>query len=214
LSEKESNEVPVEVNSEEESEDKLNSLSPQIKSKEKLAGLPLQKESGESEEEPELSLEELKKLLSQEKEKTMEYELKFKRALADLQNLDRKTKSDIESGINTKIDQFMIEFLQIYDDFVRAKEAFSKNNVNVEGLDSILKNMDSLLLKNNVSTIDALGKIFDPKLHEAISIIEDSTLEENTITKELRKGYISHNRVIRPTLVEISKKTKSEQLGE
>jgi len=201
LSEEESNEVPVEVNSEEESEEKLD-------------GLPLQKESEESEEESELSLEELKKLLSQEKEKTMEYESKFKRALADLQNLDRKTKSDIESGINTKIDQFMIEFLQIYDDFVRAKEAFSKNNVNVEGLDSILKNMDSLLLKNNVSTIDALGEIFDPKLHEAISIIEDSTLEENTITKELRKGYISHNRVIRPTLVEISKKTKSEQLGE
>jgi len=201
LSEEESNEVPVEVNSEEESEEKLD-------------GLPLQKESEESEEEPELSLEELKKLLSQEKEKTMEYESKFKRALADLQNLDRKTKSDIESGINTKIDQFMIEFLQIYDDFVRAKEAFSKNNVNVEGLDSILKNMNSLLLKNNVSTIDALGEIFDPKLHEAISIIEDSTLEENTITKELRKGYISHNRVIRPTLVEISKKTKSEQLGE
>ncbi len=201
MSDEESNEVPVEVNSEEESEEKLD-------------GLPLQKESEESEEEPELSLEELKKLLSQEKEKTMEYELKFKRALADLQNLDRKTKSDIESGINTKIDQFMIEFLQIYDDFVRAKEAFSKNNVNVEGLDSILKNMDSLLLKNNVSTIDALGEIFDPKLHEAISIIEDSTLEENTITKELRKGYISHNRVIRPTLVEISKKTKSEQLGE
>ena len=201
MSDEESNEVPVEVNSEEESEEKLD-------------GLPLQKESEESEEEPELSLEELKKLLSQEKEKTMEYELKFKRALADLQNLDRKTKSDIESGINTKIDQFMIEFLQIYDDFVRAKEAFSKNNVNVEGLDSILKNMDSLLLKNNVSTIDALGEIFDPKLHEAISIIEDSTLEENTITKELRKGYISHNRVIRPTLVEISKKTKSEKLGE
>ncbi len=198
MSEEESNEVPVEVNSEEESEDKPDSLPPKI----------------ESEEEPELSLEELKKLLSQEKEKTIEYEFKFKRALADLQNLDRKTKSDIESGINTKIDQFMIEFLQIYDDFVRAKEAFSKNNVNVEGLDSILKNMDSLLLKNNVSTIDALGEIFDPKHHEAISIIEDSTLEENTITKELRKGYISHNRVIRPTLVEISKKTKSEQLGE
>jgi len=181
LSEEESNEVPIEVNSEEE---------------------------------PELSVEELKNLLSQEKEKTIEYELKFKRALADLQNLDRKTKLDIESGVNTKIDQFMIEFLQIYDDFVRAKEAFSKNNVNVKGLDSILKNIDSLLLKNNVSIIDALGEIFDPKLHEAISIIEDSTLEENTITKELRKGYISHNRVIRTTLVEISKKIKSEKLGE
>jgi len=198
LSEEESNEVPVQVKSEEESEEKLDDLL-------------LQKESTE---EHELSVEELKNLLSQEKEKTTEYELKFKRALADLQNLDRKTQSDIQNGVNTKIDQFMIEFLQIYDDFVRAKEAFSKNDVNTEGLNSILKNMDSLLTKYNVTPIDALGEIFDPKLHEAISIIEDSTLEENTITKELRKGYISHNRVIRPALVEISKKTDSEKLGE
>jgi len=198
LSEEESNEVPVPVKSEEESEEKLDDLL-------------LQKESTE---EHELSVEELKNLLLQEKEKTTEYELKFKRALADLQNLDRKTQSDIQNGVNTKIDQFMIEFLQIYDDFVRAKEAFSKNDVNTEGLNSILKNMDSLLTKYNVTPIDALGEIFDPKLHEAISIIEDSTLEENTITKELRKGYISHNRVIRPALVEISKKTDSEKLGE
>ncbi len=198
MSEEESNEVPVQVKSEEESEEKLD-------------GFPLQKES---EEEHELSVEELKNLLSQEKEKTTEYELKLKHALADLQNLDRKTQSDIQNGVNTKIDQFMIEFLQIYDDFVRAKEAFSKNDVNTEGLNSILKNMDSLLTKYNVTPIDALGEIFDPKLHEAISIIEDSTLEENTITKELRKGYISHNRVIRPALVEISKKTNSEKLGE
>lgn len=185
MSKKESDEIPVEI----KSEDELN-------------------------EESEPSIEELNKLLLQEKEKTADYESKLKRALADLQNLERKTKSDIENGINTKIDQFMIEFLKIYDDFIRAKEFFSKNNVNTEGLESILKNMNSLLSKYNIFPIDALGEIFDPKLHEAISIIEDSTLEENTITKELRKGYISHNRVIRPTLVEISKKIKSEKLGE
>ncbi len=197
MPEEESNEIPVQVKSEEKPEETPD-------------GLPLQIEA----EEPELSAEELKNLLSQEKEKTIEYELKLKHALADLQNLDRKTQSDIQDGVNTKIDQFMIEFLQTYDDFVRAKEAFSKNDVNTEGLNSILKNMDSLLIKYNITPIDALGEIFDPKLHEAISIIEDSTLEENTITKELRKGYISHNRVIRPTLVEISKKTNSEKLGE
>ncbi|KKM64314.1 hypothetical protein LCGC14_1502590, partial [marine sediment metagenome] len=123
MSEEESNKVHVEVNSEEESEDKPDSLSPQIESEEKLGGLPLQKES---EEENELSVEELKNLLSQEKEKTMEYELKFKHTLADFQNLEKKTNSEIQNRVNTKIDQLMIEFLQIYDDFVRAKEVFSK----------------------------------------------------------------------------------------
>ncbi|MCH8860809.1 MAG: nucleotide exchange factor GrpE, partial [Thaumarchaeota archaeon] len=44
--------------------------------------------------------------------------------------------------------------------------------------------------------------------HEAISVVEDSSLDDGTITKEIRKGYISHNRVIRPTIVEISKKLK------
>ncbi len=196
MSKKESNEVPVEVKSDDGSNEELEISLNKLKEK------------------SEPSVDELKQLLSLEKEKTAEYELKLKHALADLQNLERKTKSDIESGVNTKIDQLMIEFLQIYDDFIRAKEAFSKIDVNTEGLNSILKNMNSLLKKYNIIPIDALGEIFDPKFHEAISIIEDSMLEENTITKELRKGYISHNRVIRPTLVEISKKQQSEKLGE
>ncbi|MGI0057516.1 MAG: nucleotide exchange factor GrpE, partial [Nitrosarchaeum sp.] len=100
----------------------------------------------------------------------------------------------------------MLDFLKIYDDFMRAKQVFTENKINTEGLDSILKNMDSLLVKYNVTSIDALGEIFDPNFHEAISIITDSELDDNTITKELRKGYISHKRVIRPSLVEISKK--------
>ena len=152
------------------------------------------------------SLEELQNLLEEEKKKSEDLENKLKYALADFQNLNKKTQAEIQNGINTRITQFMIEFLKIYDDFIRAKEVFSKNEGNIEGLDSIVKNMDSLLDKNNVNPIDALGEIFDPKLHEAISIINDPKLDDNTITKEIRKGYISQTKVIRPSLVEISKK--------
>ncbi len=152
------------------------------------------------------SSEEFQNLLEEEKQKSEDLENKLKHALADFQNLNKKTQSEINNGINTKLAQFMIEFLKIYDDFVRAKEVFSKDTGNIEGLDSILKNMDSLLEKNNVIPIDALGEIFDPNLHEAISIIIDPKLDDNTITKEISKGYISHNKIIRPTLVEISKK--------
>jgi molecular chaperone GrpE len=162
----------------------------------------------------ELSVEELDDLLKQEKQKVTDYEQKLKHTLADFQNLERKTKTDIENGVNLLIDEFMIDFLQIYDDFVRAKQVFSESKINTDGLNSILKNMDSLLSKYKITSIDALGEIFDPKLHEAISITEDSTLDDDTITKEIRKGYISHNRVIRPALVEISKKSKLEQSSE
>ncbi len=150
--------------------------------------------------------EDASKLLELEKQKSFEYEQKLKLVLADFQNLTRKTKSDIENGINSGINKFAIDFLKIYDDFVRAKEVFSDSKINSEGLDSILKNMDGLLQKYHIEPIDALGEIFDPNFHEAISIIDDPELDDGTITKEIRKGYISHKVVIRPTLVEISKK--------
>jgi molecular chaperone GrpE len=152
------------------------------------------------------SNEKLLKLLDLEKQKTSEYEEKLKYVLADFQNLNRKTQSDIENGVNTKVDEFIFDFLKIYDDFIRAKEVFSEDKINVDGLNSILKNMDSLLKKYQVIPIDALGEVFDPNFHDAISIITDIDLDDNTITKEIMKGYISQKRVIRPTLVEISKK--------
>ncbi len=157
------------------------------------------------------SLDEFRNLLEEEKKRSEDLENKLKHALADFQNLTKKTQLEIKNGINTRITQLMIEFLKIYDDFIRAKDVFSKNEGNIEGLDSIIKNMDSLLEQNNVNPIDALGEIFDPKLHEAISIINDPKLDDNTITKEIRKGYISHTKVIRPSLVEISKKQGETQ---
>jgi molecular chaperone GrpE len=157
------------------------------------------------------SLDEFRNLLEEEKKRSEDLENKLKHALADFQNLTKKTQLEIKNGINTRITQLMIEFLKIYDDFIRAKEVFSKNEGNIEGLDFIIKNMDSLLEQNNVNPIDALGEIFDPKLHEAISIINDPKLDDNTITKEIRKGYISHTKVIRPSLVEISKKQGETQ---
>ena len=155
------------------------------------------------------SYENMQKMLEDERQKALDCKDKLAHALADFQNLSKRTQSDIEKGVNAKMDEFMVEFLKICDDFERAKKAFSEKNMDV-GLDSILKNIDSLLTKCNIKSIDALGEIFDPNLHEAISVMHDPDLDENTITKEIRKGYISHNRIIRPTLVEISKKTKSE----
>ena len=150
--------------------------------------------------------EETTDLLQLEKQKLSDCEDKLKHVLADFQNLSRKTQTDIENGISAKLTEFILDFLKIYDDFVRAKDVLSENEVNAEGLNSILKNMDSLLKKYDVVPIEALGEIFDPNFHEAISIITDPDLDDNTITKEIRKGYISQKRVIRPTLVEISKK--------
>ncbi|MDC0154952.1 nucleotide exchange factor GrpE [Nitrosopumilus sp.] len=155
--------------------------------------------------------EDLPKLLELEKQKTFQFEEKLKHVLADFQNLSKKTQSDIENGVNSKINEFMLDFIKIYDDFIRAKEVISESKINADGLNSILKNMESLMEKYNVKPIDALGEIFDPNFHEAISIISDPSLDDNTITKEIRKGYISHEKILRPTLVEISKKENDDK---
>jgi len=156
----------------------------------------------------ELSISELKAELEESKQNLVEYEEKLKHSLADFQNLQRKTQLDIENGINLKIDKLLLNFLTIYDDLFLAKKVLADEKIDVSGLESIVKNMNSLLLEYKVTPINALGEIFNPNFHEAVSVVEDSSLDEGTITKEIRKGYISQNRVIRPTIVEISKKLK------
>ena len=157
------------------------------------------------------TLSELKEKLSSSTQDLASCEEKLKRSLADFQNLQKKINTDIQNGVNAKIDQFMKNFLSIYDDFNRAKKSMIEENVNVAGLESVLKNVNSLLSEYGVTPINALGEIFDPNLHEAVSIVEDPTLDDGTITKEIRKGYISQNRVIRPTIVEISKKSNLDK---
>ena len=183
-----SDEIPVEVISEDPIETKISSE--ESKNTDNVEQIP----------------KDLPTLLELEKQKVTQFEEKLKHVLADFQNLSRKTQSDIEHGVNSKINEFMLDFIKIYDDFIRAKEVISESKINADGLNSILKNMELLMQKYHVVPIEALGEIFNPNFHEAISIISDPTLDDNTITKEIRKGYISHERIIRPTLVEISKK--------
>ncbi|MEX0763686.1 MAG: nucleotide exchange factor GrpE [Nitrosopumilaceae archaeon] len=160
------------------------------------------------------SVDELKAYLAKEQETIASYEKKLQYLLADFENLKKRTELDVQNRVNSIIDEIMLKFLSIYDDFVRAKEALAKQKVNTQGLDAILKNMNSFLTEYGVIPIDALGEIFDPKLHEAISVKEEPSLDNDTITAEIRKGYILQNRVIRPSLVEISKTTKTDLVGE
>ena len=168
----------------------------------------VQEEIGTENESNESLISELEQKLEKEEQKLGVCQEKLKHALADFQNLERKTKLDIENGVNLKIDKFMLGFLSIYDDFILAKKVLNDEKIDVSGLESIVKNMNSLLSEYGVTQINALGEIFNPNFHEAVSVVEDSSLDEDTITKEIRKGYISQNRVIRPTIVEISKKLK------
>lgn len=148
----------------------------------------------------------LKIQLEKEKEKVSSYETKIQYLLADFENLKKRSEVDVQTRVNSISDGIVLKFLGIYDDFIRAKDVLSKQSINTEGLNAILKNMDTFLTEFGVKPIGAVGEIFDPRLHEAISVKVDLTLDDNTITTEFRKGYVSKDRVIRPSLVEISKR--------
>ena len=145
-------------------------------------------------------------LIHEYKQKLSTCEDKLQRALADYQNLEKRNQTEIQQRVLQKTNQLMLNFIGIYEDFVRAKTALTNDEVNSEGLDAIIKNMEMFLSENNIKPIDAIGEIFDPRLHEAVSTVEDDSLDEGTITKEVAKGYISFQEAIRPSKVIVSKK--------
>ena len=144
-----------------------------------------------------------------EEEKLSLCEEKLQRALADYQNLERRNTIEISQKILQKTNQLMLSFIGIYEDFIRAKISLVNDNSNTDGLDVVIKNMENFLSENNIEPIEAKGKIFDPKFHEAVSTVEDDSLDDGTITEEVAKGYISFQEVIKPSKVIVSKKNET-----
>ena len=145
--------------------------------------------------EPESALDELEMLYEKERQKSL-------RLQADYQNLEKQTID----RINTRGDKIILDFLTVYEDFIRAKDAYEKEGGNVDSLNSIIKNMVTILDHYEVKPIETEGKKLDPKLHEVVQEIEDNDHEEGTIVKEITKGYIIRGEVMKYSKVCVSKK--------
>ena len=146
--------------------------------------------------------DEIKKL----QDENSELKDKWQRALADYQNLERRTQTEISQRVSEKMNNLLLNFLNIYEDFLRAENSLAKEKINTNGIRAVIKNMESLLSENNIKSIDAVGEIFDPQIHEAVSMIEDDSLDDGTITQEVSKGYISGKAILKPSKVIVSKK--------
>jgi molecular chaperone GrpE len=134
---------------------------------------------------------------------------KLKYMVADFDNYRKQMDKQVASKIEESKAELMLRFLNIRDDYVRAVEIAKQSKaelVVVEGLEGILKNFDHLLNSEGVIDIETLETPFDPNVHDAISFSYHDDLPESTVTNEIRKGYMLDNKVLRPSLVEISKK--------
>tara|TARA_X000001036_G_scaffold298725_1_gene277808 strand:- start:1316 stop:1825 length:510 start_codon:yes stop_codon:yes gene_type:complete len=163
---------------------------------------PTNEENNELIDNPEKTDDQTKKL----EEENSDLKDKWQRALADYQNLERRTQVEISQRVSSKTNDLLLNFINIYEDFVRAENSLSKEKIDTSGIIAVIKNMENLLAENNIKPIDAIGEIFDPQLHEAVSMVVDDTLDEGTITQEVSKGYVSGKAILKPSKVIVSKK--------
>jgi molecular chaperone GrpE len=158
-------------------------------------------------------LESVKHELRKAKESSESSLNKMKYLMADFDNYRKQMEKQLASKAESIKAELLLKFLNIRDDYLRAlsvaRQSKSEQGVVIEGLEGILKNIDSLLASEGVREIEAVGTPFDPNVHDAIAYSTRDDLAENTVTAEIRKGYMLNGRVLRPSLVEISKIVKN-----
>ena len=180
-------------------------------------------------EKPENSDTENKKETSQEpkeeikeitpEEKIIELEDKITRTFAEMENQRRRFEREKEEAFDYGGFSFAKEALNLIDNLERSKQTLKSDQSlkDTEALKKILdhleiinKDLISIFSKNNIKPIECLNKKLDPNFHQAMMEIEDDQKEPGTIIQEIQKGFTIKDRLLRPSLVGVSKKTEKE----
>ena len=143
------------------------------------------------------SNEEVEKL----KEELAEVKDRHTRLIAEFDNLKKRSAKEREGLYNSILGDIIEKLLPVIDNLEKAAESESKDEEYKKGIELVLKQFKDVLVANGVKEIEAVGKPFDPELHEAVSIIQDETLGEKIVAQEYRKGYMIGNKVIRHSMV-------------
>ncbi len=137
------------------------------------------------------------------------YKNRYTRLSADFQNYKKRIEKEKSEIFKFGCEKIVVDILPIIDNFERAIHA-SKNNGKesdglLDGIEMIFKQFVDALNKHGVEEIQSLDKEFDPNLHHAVMQEECEGIEENTITEVFQKGYTLNSKVIRPSMVKVSK---------
>ena len=159
-----------------------------------------------------------KKELSAE-EKILELEDKLARTFAEMENQRRRFEKEKEDAFEYGGYSFAKEALNLIDNLERSKVVL-QNDENLKDTDALKKMLDhfdiinkdliSIFSKNNIKPIDSLNKKLDPNFHQAMMEIEDDSKEPGTIINEIQKGFVIKDRLLRPSLVAVAKKSNKK----
>ena len=174
------------------------------------------KSSESSENNKELKEKEAK--LSPE-DKIKELEEKLTRTFAEMENQRRRFEKERQEAFEFGGFNFAKESLSLLDNVDRAINSFKsddnlKNNKDIdkiiEGIEIVKKDLVSIFKKNGIETIECINKKFDPNFHQAMLEVEDNTKETGTVIQEIQKGYLMKDRLLRPSLVGVTKKREEK----
>ena len=152
-------------------------------------------------------------------EKIKELEDKLARTFAEMENQRRRFEKEKEDAFEYGGTSFAREALNLIDNLERSKQVLENDeklkntealNKTLEHLDIINKDLISIFNKNNIKPIDCLNKKLDPNFHQAMMEIEDDQKDPGTIIQEIQKGFMIKDRLLRPSLVGVSKKSQTE----
>ena len=153
-------------------------------------------------------------------QKILELEDKLARTFAEMENQRRRYEKEKEDAYEYGGFAFAKEALSLIDNLERSKQIL-QNDESLKNSDALKKTLDhleiidkdliSIFSKNNIKPIESLGKKLDPNFHQAMMEIDDDNKEPGTIVQEIQKGFTIKDRLLRPSLVGVSKKTSNKE---
>lgn len=152
---------------------------------------------------PAITQQSLAEELEQERVRSSEYLDQAQRARAELINYRRRMEQETANARRFAAENLISRILPVIDDFHRANDSVpveERDNPWIQGMRLIERKMWSILEAEGVKPIDAVGKPFDPSVHEAVSVDADGG---DTVVEEFQKGYTLHDRIIRPAMVKV-----------
>ena len=155
-----------------------------------------------------------------DEEKIKNTQEKLLRTMAEMENQRRRYEKEKEEAFEYGGFNFARESLSLLDNIERAIASFKndenlKNNKElnkiIESIDIVKKDLISIFKKNGIEHIDCINKKFDPNFHQAMLEIENNSKEPGTVIQEIQKGYMMKNRLLRPSLVGVTKKNTDKK---
>ncbi len=130
---------------------------------------------------------------------------RYKRLQADFENLRRRTRQEKEDLSMVIAQNILLDLLPVVDNFERALGSTGTQDAAqvLLGVEMIHRQFIQTLEKCGLTTVEALGQIFDPQKHEAVMRVEDESQADGTVVEELQKGYAVRGKVIRPSMVKV-----------